>query len=113
MSTIELVEQQIRELSGREFSELRDWVLDHDWQGWEVQIEADSQSGKLDKLSSEAQADYTAGGYDLFEACHVRQVLGALRIMPVDIRAAAHKQFALLKIDSRYPSLHFKKVGSL
>ena len=58
---IEHIEQQIRELSAREFSELRDWVLDQDWKGWDAQIEADSRSGKLDKLSSEAQADYTAG----------------------------------------------------
>jgi hypothetical protein len=33
--------------------------------------------------------------------------------MPAEIRAAADKQFALLKSDSRHPSLHFKKVGSL
>ena len=33
--------------------------------------------------------------------------------MPAEIRAAADKQFALLKSDPRHPSLHFKKVGSL
>ena len=61
MRKIEHIEQQIRELSAREFSELRDWVLDQDWKGWDAQIEADARSGKLDKLTSEAQADYTAG----------------------------------------------------
>ena len=33
--------------------------------------------------------------------------------MPAEIRAAADKQFALLKSDPHHPSLRFKKVGSL
>ena len=61
MRKIEHIEQQICELSAREFSELRDWVLEQDWKGWDGQIEADARSGKLDKLVAEAQADYTAG----------------------------------------------------
>ncbi len=32
MRKLEYIEQQIRELSAREFAELRDWVLDQDWQ---------------------------------------------------------------------------------
>ncbi len=32
MRNIEHIEQQIRELSAREFAELRDWVLEQDWQ---------------------------------------------------------------------------------
>ena len=31
--------------------------------------------------------------------------------MPAEIRAAADKQFALLKSDPRHASLHFKKIG--
>lgn len=61
MRKIEHIEQQIRELSAREFSELRDWVLEQDWKSWDAQIEADARSGKLDKLVAEADADYTAG----------------------------------------------------
>jgi hypothetical protein len=61
MRKIEHIEQQIRELSAREFSELRDWVLEQDWKSWDAQIEADARSGKLDKFVAEAEADYTAG----------------------------------------------------
>jgi hypothetical protein len=61
MRKVEHIEQQIRELSGPEFSELREWVLAQDWAMWDARIEADSRGGKLDKLVSEAQADYAAG----------------------------------------------------
>ncbi len=61
MRKVEHIEQQIRELSAPEFSELRDWVLAQDWAAWDAKIEADSRSGKLDKLVSDAQADYNAG----------------------------------------------------
>ena len=61
MRKIEHIEQQIRELSAGEFSELRDWVLEQDWRTWDAQIEADARSGKLDKLIADSQADYTAG----------------------------------------------------
>ena len=61
MRKIEHIEQQIRELTAGEFSELRDWVLDQDWKSWDSQIESDVRAGKLDKLVGEAKADYAAG----------------------------------------------------
>ena len=61
MRKIEHIEQQIRELSAREFAELREWVLEQDWQVWDAQIAADARSGKLDKLVAEAQSDFSAG----------------------------------------------------
>jgi len=61
MRKVEHIEQQIRELSAREFSELRDWVLEQDWAAWDAQIDADSRAGKLDKLVEEAEADHTSG----------------------------------------------------
>jgi hypothetical protein len=61
MRKIEHIEQQIRELSDREFLELRDWVLEQDWKSWDAQIEADARCGKLDRLVAEAQSDYAAG----------------------------------------------------
>jgi hypothetical protein len=33
--------------------------------------------------------------------------------LPAEIQATADKNYALLKADSRHPSLHFKKVGPL
>jgi hypothetical protein len=58
---VEHIERQIDELSREEFTELRDWVLERDGATWDAQIEADTRSGKLDKLLKEAQADFKAG----------------------------------------------------
>ena len=35
------------------------------------------------------------------------------RALPTDVRSLADKNYELLKLDSRHPSLHFKKVGEL
>ena len=61
MRKVEHIEQQIRELSSAEFAELRNWVLERDWAAWDAQIEADASAGKLDKLVSEARADFDRG----------------------------------------------------
>jgi hypothetical protein len=37
----------------------------------------------------------------------------AYRNLPEAVRGLADKNFALLKSESRHPSLHFKKVGKL
>ena len=61
MRKVEHIEQQIRELSSAEFAELRDWLLERDWAAWDAQIEADLAAGKLDKLVSQAKADFDRG----------------------------------------------------
>lgn len=61
MRKIEHIEEQIRELSGSEFAELRDWMLAQDWRSWDAKLEADARSGKLDKVLAEAKSDHTAG----------------------------------------------------
>jgi hypothetical protein len=61
MRKVEQLEQQIRELSAVEFSELREWVLEQDWKAWDAQVESDVGSGKLDRVIAEADADYKAG----------------------------------------------------
>jgi hypothetical protein len=61
MRKIEEIEQQIKNLSREEFAELREWFLEQDWKAWDAQIEADSNSGKLDRLVSEAKTEYEAG----------------------------------------------------
>jgi hypothetical protein len=61
MRKVEQIEQQIRELSAGEFSELRDWVLEQDWKVWDARVESDARSGRLDKAIAEADADYKAG----------------------------------------------------
>ena len=61
MRKVEHIERQIDELSHEEFAELREWVLERDWTAWDAQIAGDAQSGKLDKLLGEAQADFKEG----------------------------------------------------
>jgi hypothetical protein len=61
MRKVEHIEQQIRELSSSEFAELREWLLEQDWSAWDAQIEADLRAGKLDRLVTEAKADFAGG----------------------------------------------------
>jgi len=61
MRKLEQIEEEIQKLSREEFAELRDWMLEQDWTAWDAQIEADAKSGKMDKLVSEAKAEYEAG----------------------------------------------------
>jgi hypothetical protein len=48
-----LLEAEIEKLSAEEFVELRNWLLEKDWEAWDRQIEQDA-SGKLE---------------DFFESC--------------------------------------------
>jgi len=50
MTKVEVLEEQIKTLSPEEFAELRNWLLDRDWENWDRQIERDSAAGKLDRL---------------------------------------------------------------
>ena len=50
MSRVEQLEEEISKLSPEEFSELRVWVLERDWEEWDRQIECDSASGKLEAI---------------------------------------------------------------
>ena len=61
MRKVEEIEDQIQRLSREEFAELRDWFLEQDWKAWDAQIEADAKAGKLEKLVSEAKAEYKSG----------------------------------------------------
>jgi hypothetical protein len=61
MRKVEEIEDQIQRLSREEFAELRDWFLEQDWKAWDAQIAEDVKAGKLDKLVSEAKAEYKSG----------------------------------------------------
>lgn len=61
MSKVEQIERQIQQLSGTEFAELREWILEQDWKAWDEQIERDIESGKLDKMIAESENDYRSG----------------------------------------------------
>ena len=54
MSKIEELELAIASLPEEEYCQFRRWFLDRDWEKWDREIEADSESGKLDFLLHEA-----------------------------------------------------------
>jgi hypothetical protein len=61
MTRLEVIEEQIRQLSSNEFAELREWVLERDWQEWDRQIERDAAAGKIEKLFETARAAHREG----------------------------------------------------
>ena len=61
MMNVEMLEEQIAELDNDSFAKLRDWFVEFDQLRWEKQIEADSNSGKLDFLINVGLAEYQAG----------------------------------------------------
>jgi hypothetical protein len=54
MSRVEEIKQAIDTLSENDYVLLRRWFSEKDWQKWDAQITADSESGKLDFLMKEA-----------------------------------------------------------
>jgi hypothetical protein len=61
MISIEVLEEQIAELDNDSFAKLRDWFIEFEQSRWDKQIEADSNSGKLDFLVNAAMAEHEAG----------------------------------------------------
>ncbi len=61
MSEVQDLERRVQGLSPEDLSEFRAWFLEYDWELWDRQIEADLNSGKLEKLVAEARADFQAG----------------------------------------------------
>lgn len=61
--TIEQIENAILNLSETDFTKLRNWLLDLDYQQWDQQLEQDINEGKLDALAQEALAEFEAGYY--------------------------------------------------
>ncbi len=51
---VEQLKSEIKNLSAKEFTQLRDWIAEKDWQEWDEQLEKDITSGKLDFLKEEA-----------------------------------------------------------
>ena len=55
MVSITDIQEAILDLPETEYTELRKWLSDLDWDRWDNQIEADSESGKLDRLLEDAR----------------------------------------------------------
>ena len=61
MSKLENIQAAIESLSEEEYSRLREWFVEKDWEQWDRRIEVDSQSGKLDFLVKEALEEKSKG----------------------------------------------------
>ena len=61
MTTVKEIERAIEQLPRDQFSQIRDWIVEKDWDVWDAQIERDSTAGKLDFLADEAQRDAESG----------------------------------------------------
>jgi len=61
MSKLEILEEQIKELSREELAQFRDWLARFDAEVWDRQFEADVKAGKLDAMAEKALRDHIAG----------------------------------------------------
>jgi hypothetical protein len=61
MTRVEALEREIEKLSPEELAQLRDWILEFDWQRWDRQIREDGASGKLGRLFRRSLKDHEAG----------------------------------------------------
>ena len=61
MTRIEEIKNAVVSLPADEYRQFRDWFLELDWAKWDKQIQADSESGKLDFLIKEAMEEKKRG----------------------------------------------------
>jgi hypothetical protein len=61
MTRIEEIENAVVSLPVEEYRQFREWFLERDWEQWDKQIIADSESGKLDLLAKEAMEEKSRG----------------------------------------------------
>ena len=61
MTKLEALEEEIKKLAPEELAQLREWLLEHESDEWDREIERDAASGKLDKLFEKSLADHRAG----------------------------------------------------
>jgi len=61
MSSVEEIKSAIASLSQEDYTRLRDWFSERDWEKWDEEIEKDSSAGKLDFLVKEAVAEKKQG----------------------------------------------------
>ncbi len=61
MSTIQELEDAVRQLSPEERAAFRAWFAKFDAEEWDRQLEADIAAGRLDWLVAEARRDRQAG----------------------------------------------------
>jgi hypothetical protein len=58
---LSIIKSAVVSLPVDEYRQFRDWFLERDWAQWDKQIQADSESGKLDFLVKEAMDEKSRG----------------------------------------------------
>ena len=61
MSTVQEIEDAVRQLSTEDLTAFRQWFAEFDATLWDRQLEADVAAGRLDKLADEALQDLREG----------------------------------------------------
>jgi hypothetical protein len=61
MTRIEEIENAVASLPAEKYRQFRQWFLERDWAQWDKEIQADSDSGKLDFLMKEAMEEKSRG----------------------------------------------------
>jgi len=61
MTKVESLEREVEKLTAGELAAFRSWFIEHDWQAWDRQLEADVAAGRLDHLGEEALAELERG----------------------------------------------------
>ncbi len=61
VTKVEEIQVAIESLPDQEYIRLRQWFSERDWEKWDRQIEADSESGRLDFLIEEALNEKAKG----------------------------------------------------
>jgi hypothetical protein len=61
MSKIDELKAELESLPSDQFAEIFRWLSEKDWERWDKEIEADSQSGRLDFLVQEAREEKANG----------------------------------------------------
>ena len=56
MSAVSELQEAILGLSEAEYTELRRWLRDQDWELWEREFDEDVRAGKLDALAADAMS---------------------------------------------------------
>ena len=61
MTTVQAIEAAVEQLAPEQRAEFRAWFEAFDAREWDLQMEQDLQSGRLDWLAEEALGDLAAG----------------------------------------------------
>jgi hypothetical protein len=61
MSKIDQLKAEIESLPSEEIAEIFRWLSEKDWEKWDREIEADSESGRLEFLVREAHDEKPKG----------------------------------------------------